>query len=86
MKQKFYLFIYICLTNISFNITTCRLYEVKDERHAEAFWNRVSLVKEDALPLGERVAALHHNSRIRNDVKLGHGGSRQISFITGSSS
>ena len=38
---------------------------MKDERHAEAFWNRVSLAKKDALPLGERVAALHHNSRIQ---------------------
>ena len=47
---------------------------MKDKQHAEAFWNHVSLAKEDALPLGERVAALHHNSRIRNDVKLGHGG------------
>ena len=59
---------------------------MKDEQHAEAFWNRVSLAKKDALPLGERVTALHHNSQIRNDVKLGHGGSREISFITRSSS
>ncbi|KAK9091762.1 hypothetical protein Sjap_024939 [Stephania japonica] len=34
-----------------------RLFEVKDERHAEAFWNRTSLAEEDALPLGERVAS-----------------------------
>ena len=38
-----------------------RLYEVKDERHAEAFLRSVSLAKEDALPLGERVAALEKN-------------------------
>ncbi|XP_043710088.1 uncharacterized protein LOC122658985 [Telopea speciosissima] len=38
--------------------TRPRLYKVKDERHAEAFWNHVSLAKEDALPLGERMAAL----------------------------
>ncbi|KAL3749317.1 hypothetical protein ACJRO7_010427 [Eucalyptus globulus] len=65
-----------------------RLYEVKDERHAEAFFNRVSLAKEDSLPLGERAAALHRNQRTPgapNDVKLGPGGSREISFISRSS-
>ncbi|KAF2314635.1 hypothetical protein GH714_028121 [Hevea brasiliensis] len=65
-----------------------RLYEVKDERHAEAFWNRVSLAKEDSLPLGERVAALGDDwqtSGLPNNVKLGPGGSREISFITRSS-
>lgn len=65
-----------------------RLYEVKDERHAEAFWNRKSLAKEDALPLGERVKALQNDrqaSGLPNDVKLGPGGSREISFITRSS-
>lgn len=65
-----------------------RLYEVKDERHAEAFWNRKSLAKEDALPLGERVTALQNvrqASGLPNDVKLGPGGSREISFLTRSS-
>ncbi|PSS33523.1 Nucleolar protein [Actinidia chinensis var. chinensis] len=65
-----------------------RLYEVKDERHADAFWNRVSLAKEDALPLGERVAALtneQQGSRTSNSVKLGPGGSREISFVSRSS-
>ncbi|KAI7984381.1 Nucleolar protein 10 [Camellia lanceoleosa] len=65
-----------------------RLYEVKDERHAEAFWNRVSLAKEDSLPLGERVAALANKqrySRNSNDVKVGPGGSREISFVSRSS-
>ncbi|KAI3443172.1 WD_REPEATS_REGION domain-containing protein [Psidium guajava] len=65
-----------------------RLYEVKDERHAEAFFNRVSLAKEDSLPLGERVAALQHGQRTPgapNDVRLGPGGSREISFISRSS-
>ncbi|XP_030540849.1 nucleolar protein 10 [Rhodamnia argentea] len=65
-----------------------RLYEVKDERHAEAFFNRVSLAKEDSLPLGERVAALQHGQRAPgapNDVRLGPGGSREISFISRSS-
>uniref|UniRef100_A0A5B7AG30 Putative nucleolar protein 10 n=1 Tax=Davidia involucrata TaxID=16924 RepID=A0A5B7AG30_DAVIN len=65
-----------------------RLYEVKDERHAEAFWNRVSLAKEDSLPLGERVAALTYEGQASgtlNDVKLGPGGSREISFISRSS-
>ncbi|XP_043695384.1 nucleolar protein 10 isoform X2 [Telopea speciosissima] len=61
-----------------------RLYEVKDERHAEAFWNDVSLAKEDALPLGERVEALQDQqvSGVPNNVKLGPGGSREISFIS----
>ncbi|KAM7505254.1 hypothetical protein LguiB_004158 [Lonicera macranthoides] len=61
------------------------LYEVKDERHAEAFWNRVSLAKEDALPLGERVAASRSKNqgpRTWNNVKSGPGGSREISFIS----
>ncbi|XP_059667403.1 uncharacterized protein LOC132312873 [Cornus florida] len=65
-----------------------RLYEVKDERHAEAFWNRVSLAKEDSLSLGERVASLadeRQASGALNDVKLGPGGSRQISFLSRSS-
>lgn len=66
--------------------TTCRLYEVKDERHAEAFWNHESLAKVDALPLGERVAALQDRqaSGTPNDVKFGPGGSREISFVSGS--
>lgn len=42
----------------NFFLEICRLHEVKDERHAEAFWNDVSLAKEDKLPIGERVAAL----------------------------
>ncbi|OWM85471.1 hypothetical protein CDL15_Pgr019095 [Punica granatum] len=64
-----------------------RLYEVKDERHAEAFFNRVSLANEDSLPLGERVAALQNNQRagIPGDVKVGPGGSREISFVSRSS-
>ncbi|KAK1273208.1 hypothetical protein QJS04_geneDACA022269 [Acorus gramineus] len=63
-----------------------RLYEVKDERHAEAFWNSKSLANQDALPLGERVAALEAEaSRNRGGIKLGMGGSREISFISKSS-
>ncbi|RZS19589.1 hypothetical protein BHM03_00052007 [Ensete ventricosum] len=64
-----------------------RLYEVKDERHAEAFLRSVSLAKEDALPLGERVAALEKQQSVGtlNDVKFGPGGSRQISFTSKSS-
>ncbi|URD82642.1 NUC153 domain [Musa troglodytarum] len=64
-----------------------RLYEVKDERHAEAFLKSVSLANEDALPLGERVAALEKQQSIGtlNDVKFGPGGSRQISFTSKSS-
>ncbi|XP_077248557.1 embryo sac development arrest 7 [Tasmannia lanceolata] len=61
-----------------------RLYEVKDDRHAEAFWNKVSLAKEDALPLGERVASLQEPrpSSLPSNVKVGPGGSREISFIS----
>ncbi|KAG5552588.1 hypothetical protein RHGRI_010613 [Rhododendron griersonianum] len=65
-----------------------RLYEVKDERHAEAFGNQRSLAKEDALSLGERVAALTNErqaSRSMNRVKSGPGGSREISFVSRSS-
>ncbi|KAB5519370.1 hypothetical protein DKX38_023689 [Salix brachista] len=64
-----------------------RLYEVKDERHAEAFWNRESLADEDSLPLGERAAALGDNPQTsaRNNIKFGPGGSREISFNTRSS-
>ena len=29
------------LTHIYFCITTCRLYEVKNKQHVEAFWNPV---------------------------------------------
>lgn len=60
-----------------------RLYEVKDERHAEAFRNRKSLAKEDALPLEERIKALENNKSSNgfNKVKAGPGGSREISFI-----
>uniref|UniRef100_A0A2N9HUK5 Uncharacterized protein n=1 Tax=Fagus sylvatica TaxID=28930 RepID=A0A2N9HUK5_FAGSY len=66
-----------------------RLYEVKDERHAEAFWNDVSLAKEDMLPIGERVSALKHDqpsSGIPSNIKFGPGGSREISFVSRSSS
>ncbi|CAO2831618.1 unnamed protein product [Amaranthus hypochondriacus] len=62
-----------------------RLYEVKDERHAQAFLESVSLTNEDALPLGERVAALQDveaGSRLPAGVKLGPGGSREISFVS----
>ncbi|KAJ3691168.1 hypothetical protein LUZ61_020332 [Rhynchospora tenuis] len=68
-----------------------RLYEIKDERHAEAFWSNKSLAHEDALPLGDRVAALQarekHSSRGRgtNEVKFGPGGSREVSFYSRSS-
>ncbi|KAM7272035.1 hypothetical protein ACFE04_031249 [Oxalis oulophora] len=60
-----------------------RLYEIKDGRHADAFRNNVSVRHEASLPLGERIAALqddHHTSRFSKDVKVGPGGSREISF------
>ena len=73
---------------MNFFLEICRLHEVKDERHAEAFWNDVSLAKEDKLPIGERVAALKHDHRpsgIPSDIKVGPGGSREISFVSRSS-
>lgn len=62
---------------ISFHV--CRFYEVKDNRHAEAFWNHESLADEESLPLGERAAQKksHHSKDV---VKHGQGGSREISF------
>ncbi|KAL5546575.1 hypothetical protein UlMin_006262 [Ulmus minor] len=61
-----------------------RLHEIKDERHAEAFRNQVSLAKENALPLGERLKSLVKDQRassgIPNGIKFGPGGSREISF------
>ncbi|KAL2226031.1 nucleolar protein 10 [Sesamum indicum] len=63
-----------------------RFYEVKDKRHAEAFWNRESLAEEDSLPLGERAALRKPWEVSREDVKHGQGGSREISFKPRSSS
>ncbi|KAL0404824.1 UNVERIFIED_CONTAM: Nucleolar protein 10 [Sesamum radiatum] len=63
-----------------------RFYEVKDKRHAEAFWNRESLAEEDSLPLGERAALRKPWEVSRDAVKHGQGGSREISFKPRSSS
>ncbi|XP_010412810.2 PREDICTED: nucleolar protein 10-like, partial [Camelina sativa] len=68
---------------------TPKLFEVKDERHAEAFYNRTSLAKEDRLPMGERVKAIENrrgNFGGSKDIKFGPGGSREISFKARSSS
>ncbi|PKA58535.1 hypothetical protein AXF42_Ash008822 [Apostasia shenzhenica] len=62
-----------------------RFYEVKDERHAEAFWSGVPLAEEDALPLGDRVTMRENGRGALSDVKAGPGGSREISFISRSS-
>ncbi|KAL2626174.1 hypothetical protein AAZV13_07G096200 [Glycine max] len=65
-----------------------RMYEIKNEQHAEAFWSQKSLAGEDSLPMGDRVAALKDNqqpSRVPNGVKQGPGGSREITFSTRSS-
>ncbi|KAK9740730.1 hypothetical protein RND81_03G056200 [Saponaria officinalis] len=60
-----------------------RLYEVKDERHAQAFLESVSLANEDALPLGERVAALEDKQKASHtSIKVGPCGSREISFVS----
>ncbi|CAN4118264.1 unnamed protein product [Withania somnifera] len=64
-----------------------RMYEVKDERHAEAFSKHLSLAKEDALSLGERAAVLPNGraSHDTNNIKVGPGGSREVSFFSRSS-
>lgn len=65
-----------------------RLYEAKDEAHAQAFKNKVSLKAQRSRPLEERLAAGGFKSRGRGDsffegeeIVRGHGGSRQLSFI-----
>lgn len=58
-----------------------RLYEVKDESHAQAFRNEVSFAKEHALPLEERIKAIEKKTN-SNDLMKGQGGSREISFIS----
>lgn len=65
-----------------------RMYEIKNEQHAEAFWSQKSLAGEHALPLGDRVAALRdgqQSSRVPNGIKQGPGGSREITFKSRSS-
>lgn len=66
----------------------CRMYEIKNEQHAEAFWSQKSLAGEDSLPMGDRVAALRddqQSSRVPKGIKQGPGGSREITFATRSS-
>lgn len=65
-----------------------RFYEVKDEIHAQAFRNRVSLAAEHALPLEERIANAGRKSSVDShgyskQKFKGHGGGREISFRTG---
>nr|GMC84290.1 nucleolar protein 10 [Ipomoea batatas] len=59
-----------------------RLYAVKDERHAEAFWKSKSLAEEDALPLEERVAALKNKQQGNafDDVKKVLGNIAMLAF------
>ncbi|XP_075512811.1 uncharacterized protein LOC142548404 [Primulina tabacum] len=57
-----------------------RFYEVKDNRHAEAFRNRESLGQEEFLPLEERLALRKQREDVSKSVKHGQGGSREISF------
>lgn len=61
------------------------MYEIKNEQHAEAFWSRKSLAAEESLPMGDRVAALKDDQKISHiprGVKLGPGGSREITFTS----
>lgn len=53
---------------------------MKDSRHAEAFWKSESLADEESLPLGERIALRRAQESSKDTVKLGQGGSREISF------
>ncbi|XP_042060684.1 nucleolar protein 10-like [Salvia splendens] len=62
-----------------------RFYEVKDNRHAEAFWNDESLADEESLPMGERAAQTKPQQGSKDVVKYGQGGSREISFKARSS-
>ncbi|XP_058779910.1 uncharacterized protein LOC131653671 [Vicia villosa] len=62
-----------------------RMYEIKNEQHAEAFWSQKSLAAEESLPMGDRVAALKDDRRTSNiprGVKQGPGGSREITFTS----
>jgi ribosome biogenesis protein ENP2 len=56
-----------------------RFYEVKDEAHADAFRNKVSLAKEHSLPLEKRVSVEENNAswKVRNKFQAG---GRQVSF------
>ncbi|KAI5070277.1 hypothetical protein GOP47_0014620 [Adiantum capillus-veneris] len=65
-----------------------RFYEVKDDLHADAFRNKVSLMAEKKLPLEERISMAdrrgmrnHRNWKINSK---GQGGGREISFKMGS--
>ncbi|KAL1564819.1 nucleolar protein 10-like [Salvia divinorum] len=62
-----------------------RFYEVKDNLHAEAFWNDESLADEESLPMGERAARMKPQRGSKDVVKYGQGGSREISFKARSS-
>ncbi|MCO5549232.1 hypothetical protein L7F22_002699 [Adiantum nelumboides] len=61
-----------------------RFYEVKDDVHADAFRNKVSLMAEKKLPLEERISMAHNrNTNDHSDWKFkskGQGGGREISF------
>jgi len=69
-----------------------RLYEAKDEVHAQAFKNQVSLAKRRNQPLEERLAAFQKpRNQWQQDTEFGEevrgrGGSRQLSFTPRSSS
>uniref|UniRef100_A0A7N0UV27 Nucleolar protein 10 n=1 Tax=Kalanchoe fedtschenkoi TaxID=63787 RepID=A0A7N0UV27_KALFE len=57
------------------------LYEVKDEKHLEAYWNNQSLAEEEALTMEERAQALQAKASAVQGVKFGAGGSREITFV-----
>jgi ribosome biogenesis protein ENP2 len=69
-----------------------RLYEAKDEVHAQAFKNQVSLAKRRNQPLEERLTAFQKpRNQWQQDTEFGEevrgrGGSRQLSFTPRSSS
>lgn len=58
-----------------------RLFEVKDQRHLEAFRRDESLAGEEALTMEERAQAFKEKASAPQAVKFGAGGSREMSFI-----
>lgn len=57
-----------------------RFYEAKDEVHADAFRNRISLAREHALPLEERISISEKSWLDKPGKRKGQGGGREISF------
>eukprot|EP00249_Psilotum_nudum_P016209 c25719_g1_i1 orf=861-2126(+) len=59
-----------------------RLYEVKDEMHAQAFRNRVPLSAEHTLPLEERILLVEKNNSGHLTHQKKVNGTRELSFVS----